>query len=180
MANHGSREKANLRRSAKLLLQRLSPEERRARSERICVAIIDRFPQAKTVATFAPTIMEPNLDLLWTLGFFKDRIALYPRISDTTLIWCEVEHLAHLRPADFGLREPEGDGSNKVPDLILVPGLLFSRDYHRLGRGAGHYDRFLCTLDGNCQKIGVCFRAQCVTELPAEEHDVRLDGVVTD
>jgi 5-formyltetrahydrofolate cyclo-ligase len=180
MANRGSTEKANLRRSAKVILQRLSPDERRTYSERICVAIIDRFAWARTIATFAPTKTEPNLDLLWILGFFNDRVALYPRISGTSLIWCEVEHLAHLRLADFGLRQPEGDGSQRVPDLILVPGLLFSRDHHRLGRGAGHYDRFLGTLDGSCQKIGVCFYAQLVNELPAEEHDVRLDGLVTD
>jgi 5-formyltetrahydrofolate cyclo-ligase len=180
MANSGSTEKAELRRSAKALLRRLPPDERRTCSERICVAIIDRFQSAKTVATFAPNPTEPDLDLLWALGFFEDRVALYPRINGTSLIWCEVKHLSQLRPGDFGLRQPEGKGSEKDPDLVLVPGLLFSRDCHRLGRGSGHYDRFLSTLDSGSQKIGVCFRAQLVDTLPAENHDVQLDGLVTD
>jgi 5-formyltetrahydrofolate cyclo-ligase len=180
MANQGSTEKSHLRRSAKLLLQRISPEQRRAWSERICAVIVERFPSAAIVATYAPTGIEPDLDVLWGLGYFRDRIALYPRVSGLALVWCEVQHLNQLRLGDFGLRQPDGDGSKRIPDLVLVPGLWFSRDCHRLGRGSGHYDRFLGLAGGAYQKIGVCFRMQLVAELPAEDHDVRLDDVVTD
>jgi 5-formyltetrahydrofolate cyclo-ligase len=180
MANQGSTEKSRLRRAAKSLLQRVSQEQRRAWSERICTTIVERFTSAAIVGTYAPTSIEPDLDILWELGYLRERIALYPRVSGSALVWCEVQHLSQLRPGDFGLRSPDGDGSKRVPDLVLVPGLLFSRDRHRLGRGGGHYDRFLGLAAGAYQKIGVCFRMQLVPELPAEEHDVRLDDVVTD
>ena len=180
MANQVSTEKSRLRRSTKLVLQGIAPEDRRMRSERICMAIVQRYSSAAIVATFASTILEPDLDILWDLGFFKDRVALYPRIAGSALIWCEVQQLAQLQSGDFGLRQPRGEASNKIPDLILIPGLLFSRDCHRLGRGSGHYDRFLSALSGGEHKIGVCFRKQLVNELPAEDHDVRMDAVITD
>ena len=47
----------------------------------------------------------------------------------------------------------------------------------RLGRGGGHYDRFLATC--GAPTVGVCFTEQIVDELPAEAHDVGVGRVVT-
>jgi 5-formyltetrahydrofolate cyclo-ligase len=62
-------------------------------------------------------------------------------------------------------------------DLVLVPGLGFTSDGSRLGRGAGHFDRLLRSVEGF--KCGVAFDLQVVSRLPLEPHDVTLDGLMT-
>jgi 5-formyltetrahydrofolate cyclo-ligase len=63
-------------------------------------------------------------------------------------------------------------------DLILVPGLAFTSEGCRLGRGSGYYDRFLSKIPGTTFKVGVCFDFQFLAELPHEPHDVKMDVVV--
>jgi len=66
-----------------------------------------------------------------------------------------------------------------VPDLLLVPLLAFDRAGHRLGYGAGYYDRTLAALSGR-MAIGCAFATQVIEAVPAEAHDRKLDAVATD
>jgi len=65
------------------------------------------------------------------------------------------------------------------PSLETLWSLAFTREGHRLGRGAGFYDRFLGASPPDIIKAGICFDFQVVPELPAEPHDVRMDLVIT-
>ena len=65
-------------------------------------------------------------------------------------------------------------------DLVLVPGIAFTRNGGRMGRGFGFFDRFLAHRAPSAIKIGIAFRFQIVESLPIESHDVELDLVVTD
>ena len=78
------------------------------------------------------------------------------------------------------LRVMPGDVDPASLDVVVVPGLAFTDDGHRLGQGGGHFDRFLSRLRADCLTVGVCFREQLVAELPTEAHDVRVRRVVTD
>jgi 5-formyltetrahydrofolate cyclo-ligase len=60
----------------------------------------------------------------------------------------------------------------------LVPGLAFSRNGIRLGRGAGYYDRLLA--GSNAVKIGLTYEDRVFDWLPAEEHDVKMDYLLTE
>jgi 5-formyltetrahydrofolate cyclo-ligase len=62
---------------------------------------------------------------------------------------------------------------------VVVPGVAFSQDGHRLGRGGGHYDATLAQMP-RAVRLGVAFEAQLVAELPREPHDAPLDAVVTE
>ncbi len=64
-------------------------------------------------------------------------------------------------------------------DLIVVPGLAFTKEGGRLGRGAGYYDRFLQKAT-KAFKLGLCHSSFLEKSLPLEEHDVFLDGVLTE
>jgi 5-formyltetrahydrofolate cyclo-ligase len=68
--------------------------------------------------------------------------------------------------------------------LAAVPGLAFDRRGNRLGRGKGFYDRFLReargALDGEITAVGICISEQLVDEVPHNERDQRLDGVVSE
>ena len=63
---------------------------------------------------------------------------------------------------------------------VLVPGLAFDEHGHRLGRGAGVYDRFLATLPPNVLRIGLAPEALVAPQLPVEAHDVPMHVVVTE
>ena len=65
-------------------------------------------------------------------------------------------------------------------DVILVPGLAFTRAGQRLGRGGGFYDRLLARLPAVTWKIGVCFEVQISDAVPSEPHDVTVDCVMTE
>lgn len=68
-------------------------------------------------------------------------------------------------------------------DLVLVPGLGFTCDGKRIGRGGGFYDRFLSSNDDAGgffgTTLGVGFACQLVDDLPTQPHDIRLDLVAT-
>jgi len=82
-----------------------------------------------------------------------------------------------LQPERFGTFRPVGEPA--VPDFLLVPLLAFDRRGHRLGYGAGFYDRTLAGLPGR-YALGVAYAAQEVPEVPTGPSDVALDAVATD
>ena len=63
---------------------------------------------------------------------------------------------------------------------VLVPGLAFDRRGHRLGRGAGVYDRFLGTLPATTWRIGLVAASRLVDALPTEGHDAPMHAIVTE
>jgi len=82
-----------------------------------------------------------------------------------------------LEPERFGTFRPVGEPA--VPDFLLVPLLAFDRRGHRLGYGAGFYDRTLAGLPRRFA-LGVAYAAQEVPEVPAGPTDMRLDAVTTE
>lgn len=82
----------------------------------------------------------------------------------------------------FGMREPPTTQRKVRPKLILVPLLAFDARGHRLGYGAGHYDRTLCALraQGPVRAIGLAFADQETALLPSLPHDQPLDAVLTE
>jgi 5-formyltetrahydrofolate cyclo-ligase len=142
-------------------LNQLTQNERHLRSVRICQRLPRLFCGKNSLGLFAPTLAEPDLDLLWDLGLLQDHLISYPSCKDGVLFFQSVPG-----------QKPE------QLDLIVVPGLAFTADGSRLGRGAGFYDKFLSEIPGSTVKIGVCFEFQCLSEIPQESHDVKMDAVV--
>ena len=62
-------------------------------------------------------------------------------------------------------------------DFILVPGVAFSPNGYRLGRGKGYYDKFLSKYT-NLFTVGVCFREQFYLDIPTEPHDIPMHKVI--
>jgi 5-formyltetrahydrofolate cyclo-ligase len=84
---------------------------------------------------------------------------------------------AAMVPERFGTSRP--DGEVRVPEYLLVPLLAFDRRGHRVGYGAGYYDRTLGGLPGR-YRLGVAYAAQELDEVPAGAYDERLDAVATE
>ena len=66
------------------------------------------------------------------------------------------------------------------PDApILIPGLSFSRNGNRLGKGGGYYDKFL-SKEPNHPTVALAYEFQIMDEIPAEEYDQSVDAIVTE
>jgi 5-formyltetrahydrofolate cyclo-ligase len=82
----------------------------------------------------------------------------------------------------LGILEPSPAATEVVPDIMLVPLAAFDRLGHRIGYGAGHYDYTLAHLRKAkaIVAIGIAFAAQEIEAVPALQHDVALDYVLTE
>lgn len=80
----------------------------------------------------------------------------------------------------YGILEPVGETVTSYTsiDLIIVPGVAFDHQGHRLGRGKGYYDRLLPKIP-QAYKIGICFPFQFLKEIPAEPFDICMDEILT-
>jgi 5-formyltetrahydrofolate cyclo-ligase len=136
------------------------------------------------VSAFMPLRSEINpLPLMRRLEEMGARLAL-PVIAGrgnplTMRAW---QFGAPLDRAQWGIREPKPEAPQVEPDILLVPLLAFDRTGHRLGYGAGYYDITLARLRGlkAIAAVGLAFAAQEVAKVPATEHDMRLDLVLTE
>lgn len=104
----------------------------------------------------------------------------YPRVAGKglPLEFHRVPDGEVLAPGLFGIHEPLDIWPRAVPQILLVPLLAFDAAGHRLGYGGGFYDRTIARL--LVPAIGIAYAGQKIEGLPAEDHDVRLDGVLTE
>jgi 5-formyltetrahydrofolate cyclo-ligase len=171
--------KAALRTQARQTLAALSPDARAAASAQISrrIEALPDWTLARTVAFYAAQPSEPDLTALLAA---PGKIPCFPRVSGDALEFHRCHSKDLMRPGPWNLLEPDPDHCPMIPpseiDLLLIPGLAFTRTGGRLGRGGGFYDRFLARVHPRALKLGVCFQAQLLPALPLEvhDHDVRL------
>ena len=85
-----------------------------------------------------------------------------------------------IEKGPFSLIQPTGLSRQVHPSLLLVPLLAFDRRGSRLGYGKGYYDRVIGSLPSRICLCGVGFASQEVPTVPTEQHDRKLDWVVTE
>ncbi len=177
------RSKTEIRQDISAIL-RTTLDAHAEKSARLCAAIAESaaWRSARTVAIFAPQPREPDVELLWMNGGGK--AFAYPRVTEDRLGLFRVASLHELAPGAFGVREPRSEIEYAVApealDLVLVPGVAFTADGARLGRGGGFYDRLLAGLAPHTCKVGICFDSQLLPELPLEPHDQHMDFIATE
>jgi 5-formyltetrahydrofolate cyclo-ligase len=159
-----------------------TPALRHADSKAICAAIRQHpaWSKARVICGFLPLSSEPQIAALWE----EDRAFCFPRIRSGAVELIRLAHPEMRRRATWKLEGAEHDDAPLVApaevDLFLVPGLAFTPDGRRLGRGAGFYDRLLLHRSASSVVLGVCFAAQLVAVLPWETHDQKVDAVITE
>lgn len=87
-----------------------------------------------------------------------------------------------LNAGKFDLSEPFATAPEVQPSALLVPLAAFDRRGHRIGYGAGYYDRAIARLSAHSRlfTIGICFATQEIERVPEEIHDRALDMIVTE
>jgi 5-formyltetrahydrofolate cyclo-ligase len=164
---------------------RLRPEERQAASAVIAerLTALEPFRDAETVGLYAPLGAEVDVRPMARAVLARGGRVAFPRsvASQRLLVFCAC-NLEELVPGAMGAGEPP-PGARQVPlseiQCFVVPGVGFSRDGLRLGRGGGYYDATLEQAP-RAVRVGVAFEVQLRPELPREPHDVPLDAVVTE
>jgi 5-formyltetrahydrofolate cyclo-ligase len=140
--------------------------------------------QASVVSGFWPIKDEPStLLLLETLS--KSGIVTALPVTPARglpLIFRAWQPGDPLAEAKMKIMEPLPEAQEVLPDLLFVPLAAFDRRGHRLGYGAGFYDRSLAKLRAikSIKAVGVAFEVQELLDLPQEPHDEPLDYVLTE
>lgn len=121
-----------------------------------------------------------ELDTRRFISKWKERKQFFlPRVNGVNLEILPYDE-SRLEIGSFHIEEPSGTDVHPVEEIevIVVPGVAFDRRGRRLGRGKGFYDRLLAT--SKATKIGVGYDFQLVDEIPAEEHDIPMNMVITE
>ena len=183
MAFPVSNSKSGLRRTIRAALEQISPAARAAGSRALCERLKIQMQSARTIFFFAPMPGEVNLWPLLEETLAAEKAAALPRFDSKSqnYLAARVQNLqTDLVAGKLGIREPNA-ACAEIPldqfDLILVPGVAFDLRGHRLGRGKGYYDRLLA--NATAVKCGIAFDEQIVEEVPVEEHDARMNFIVT-
>jgi 5-formyltetrahydrofolate cyclo-ligase len=136
------------------------------------------------VSGFWPIRTEVDVrPLMFALRDRGARLALPAILDRETIVFRELVRGAPLVDMGFGTVGPGEEAEILDPALMLVPLAAFDPRGHRIGYGAGHYDRAISRLHARGLRprlIGVAFDCQEVGAVPNEEHDVRLDAVLTE
>lgn len=107
-----------------------------------------------------------------------------PYVVKGNLHLSELKNFDDLEPKTFGILEPKEDKIKEFDpqklDLIIVPGIVFDHNGHRVGYSLGYYDKFLAMLKNDHTKIGLAFDFQIIEKIPHEQHDVPMDIVITE
>jgi len=85
-----------------------------------------------------------------------------------------------LEPPRDRWGEPGRELDPEQLDLVIVPGVAFSRSGGRMGNGQGYYDRLLDRVRPDCPLVGLCYECQLFDDLIVGPHDVFMDKVVTE
>jgi 5-formyltetrahydrofolate cyclo-ligase len=178
-------QKATLRAAALARRDALSGERRAAAAQAIALRGLpfEVMPGA-VVAGYSPIRSEIDpMPLMRKLTVPGVRLAL-PAImaGDQALKFRAWSPGDRLQRGRLGILEPSADAKEVIPDILLVPLAAFDRAGHRIGYGAGHYDRTLEQLRKMkaITAVGIALAVQEVEAVPALLHDAVLDYVLTE
>ena len=180
-----TQQKTALRERLRAELLALTRAQREDAAVEICARLVEQpaWRNARAVLLFAPLPDEPNVRPLLHAALDAGKLTALPRFSIATDSY-EAAVIGNpekdLVEGKFGVLEPAAVcrvAELKRLDLVLVPGVAFDWQGHRLGRGKGFYDRLLVGVSG--KTCGVAFDQQLVAAIPVEPHDVRLNCILT-
>lgn len=168
-------DKATLRMRMRQALELVDDRELRSVELWTRLTELPVYATAHTVMAFASMANEPDTDGLFARLARDGKVLVLPRMEGDVIV--PVVMTGAVTVGRWDIREPVGPAIDPATiDLVVVPGVAFTVDGHRLGHGKAFYDRFLPTT--RAVSVGACFSEQVVDELPTEPHDVRLHHVV--
>jgi 5-formyltetrahydrofolate cyclo-ligase len=159
--------------------------ERQEGSLALCARLEQQaiWEDARKMLAFMPLESEPDITSLFRGCLAAGKTLTLPRFDPVAGSYEAVQvtdPATQLIRGRYGVLEPRPEClllPLKELDLALVPGIGFSLNGCRLGRGKGYFDRMLCEVRG--WKCGVAFDWQVTVEIPSEQHDIHVNSIVT-
>ncbi len=147
---------------------------------------LPEFIAAKTILFYASFRSEVETLSMIKESLKMDKRIVLPRVDrgKHMLVLYEIKAVSELTAGYMDIPEPlqtdERLKSIDDMDLVIIPGAGFDLSGNRLGYGAGYYDILLRKRKKKIPVIAPAYEEQIVDSIPAEEHDVRVDTIITD
>ena len=139
----------------------------------------DAYQQAKTIYGYLPYNQEVRTTPMLAQALRDGKRVAVPKIFGDEMKFIWLEDLTQVAPGYSKIPEPLADGpiADDPTALVLMPGLAFDAQGHRIGYGGGFYDRFL-EQEPNHPTLALCYDFQMLPPLETEEHDIPVDCVI--
>ena len=172
--------KKELRQHIREIKRQFSQQQLEELSLPIIARLKSRLTNAKIILAYYSLPDEVDTRQLLDDLVAEGKTVLLPKVIDDENM--EIRRYTGRQDLEEGilhLMEPIGEPLTDYEDIdiVVVPGLAFDAEGHRLGRGRGYYDRFLHRKKHPfC--VGICFDFQKVAEVPVDEYDIPVDEVI--
>lgn len=150
-------------------------------SERLCQQFLSscHYQQAKTIYGYLPYNQEVRTAPILAQALWDGKRVAVPKLYGAEMKFIYLDDLTQVAKSAAGIPEPLQDGpiADDETALVLMPGLAFDLDGHRIGYGGGYYDKFLAQ-EPNHITVALCYDFQVLPKLEVEEFDIPVDYVL--
>ena len=136
------------------------------------ISILNDLIKNKIICVYIP--LKSEIDINDKLLGYKKILTTY--LDNKTLKICKYKK--PFKKNKLNVFEPETPSTESEVDVFLIPGLAFTVDGKRLGRGGGFYDKLL-KIYPNSLKIGLTSNDRILNDIPTEDHDIFINYVFT-
>lgn len=162
--------------------KRAMTEEEIARRSAALAALFaqsDAYRQAKTIYGYLPYNQEVRTVPMLQQALRDGKRVAVPKVYGDEMKFIYLDDLTQVEKGYAGIPEPVADGpvAQDETALVLMPGLAFDPQGHRLGYGGGFYDKFLAA-EPNHPTLALCYEFQMLPSLETEAHDIPVDTVL--
>ena len=176
-------DKKALRREIGAKKRAMSAEEIERASARLAEKFFqtELYRQAKAIYGYLSYNQEVRTEPILRRAQADGKRVAVPKVCGDEMRFLWLDDLQQVAPGAYGIPEPIADGPVAMDEtaLVLMPGLAFDPEGHRLGYGGGFYDRYLADQP-NHPLVALCYSFQLLDHLETEAHDVPVDLVVCD
>ena len=174
-------DKTSLRKQIREKKRAMTPEEIEAASQKLCQLFLasELYRRAKTVYGYLPYNQEVRTVPMLEQALADGKRVAVPKVYGDEMKFIYLTDLRQVETGYAGIPEPVEDGpvADDPTALVLMPGLAFDNEGHRIGYGGGFYDRFLAA-EPTHPTLALCYEFQMVQQLPVEEFDIPVDVVL--
>ncbi len=159
----------------------MTAPEIQSRSEQLARLFFetDAYRKAKTIYGYLPYNQEVRTVPMLEQALRDGKAVAVPKCCGNEMRFILLQDLTAVEKGYAGIPEPIADGpvASDPTALVLMPGLAFDREGHRIGYGGGFYDKFLASEPGH-PTLALCYDFQLLPQLETEEFDIPVDTVL--
>ena len=174
-------DKQALRSQIRAQKRAMTPQQIEAASQRLgeLFAASQLYQQAKTIYGYLPYNQEVRTVPMLQRALDDGKRVAVPKCYGDEMRFIYLEDLSAVEKGYCGIPEPIADEpiADDPTALVLMPGLAFDPQGHRIGYGGGFYDKFLAAEPGH-PTLALCYDFQMLDHLETEEFDSPVDCVL--